>query len=448
MNIFDDDDEVIADTTNFNINKEYAKRYEHNKKREQTQQLQEKYKNELNDSGSIDSESDSEVEDENGELITPQIDAQIMKTIALIRAKDNEVYDQSKTFFSESDLNHAQQLWEQKKSTQSKEKPIYLKDYHRDNLLGNNKNKDDTLTFTEQQSVVKDELKNAIQEFDATNEDSEDLFTIRKKDENEEEIENKAYQEFLLSQMYKDEPDKSKWVDIKRNGQMDEDQQFLMDFILNKGWVDKDATKLPTFEEITKHDLTDEEDEERMEQFENAYNFRYEEEGSSKVITHARNVPGVVRRENSARVIKRQTLKERKEEEKKQRQEELKRLKNLKMEELEKKLKQIQDMAGGELIGFDSSVLEADFDPDNYDQKMNEVFADEYYKDQELKKSGKPKKPVFEDDIDISDLIDEVPKASKKRKKTATAYVEELLKDVDNDANDEGAPIIGNGFAY
>jgi protein KRI1 len=50
------------------------------------------------DEGSTD--SDSELEDEDGELITPQVDAQIMKTIAMIRAKNPEVYDEKTTFFS------------------------------------------------------------------------------------------------------------------------------------------------------------------------------------------------------------------------------------------------------------------------------------------------------------------------------------------------------------
>ncbi len=46
-----------------------------------------------------DSESDEE-EDEEGELVTPEVDAQIMKTIAMIREKNPMVYDSNIQHFS------------------------------------------------------------------------------------------------------------------------------------------------------------------------------------------------------------------------------------------------------------------------------------------------------------------------------------------------------------
>jgi protein KRI1 len=46
-----------------------------------------------------DSESDEE-EDEEGELVTPEVDAQIMKTIAMIREKNPLVYDSTVQHFS------------------------------------------------------------------------------------------------------------------------------------------------------------------------------------------------------------------------------------------------------------------------------------------------------------------------------------------------------------
>jgi protein KRI1 len=109
----------------------------------------------------------------------------------------------------------------------------------------------------------------------------------------------------------------------------------------------------------------------------------------------------VIRRKDNKRILQRQTLKERKEEEKKKKREELKRLKNLKKEELAQKLKQIQEMAGGELIGIEKIDLTKDFDPAEHDQVMNQMFTEEYFET----KDCKLKKPVFENDIDISDLI-------------------------------------------
>lgn len=44
--------------------------------------------------------SDDEPEDEVGELVTPSVDAQIFRTISMIKARDPAVYDKSKQFFS------------------------------------------------------------------------------------------------------------------------------------------------------------------------------------------------------------------------------------------------------------------------------------------------------------------------------------------------------------
>jgi hypothetical protein len=45
-------------------------------------------------------DSDFELEDEKGELATPSIDAQFLKTYALLKKKDARVYDPKNKFFS------------------------------------------------------------------------------------------------------------------------------------------------------------------------------------------------------------------------------------------------------------------------------------------------------------------------------------------------------------
>lgn len=101
--------------------------------------------------------------------------------------------------------------------------------------------------------------------------------------------------------------------------------------------------------------------------------------GSEHVITHARNIPGIVRRKDNSRILKRQEEKEKKEQKKEQKQQELKRLKNLKRQELAEKLKKIQEMAGGDLVGLNEIDLEGDFDPEQHDERMDQIFADDYY---------------------------------------------------------------------
>ncbi|KAJ3312781.1 hypothetical protein HDV04_002746 [Boothiomyces sp. JEL0838] len=379
MNIFEDDEEVKAEIT---INKSYAKKYEYNKKRQELEQCNEL----LIEYEGVDSEesssSEDEVEDDVGELVTPEVDAQILKTISMIKAKDSKVYDPQES------------------------KPIRLKDYQMNKLLNPVEEK---MTFTEEQDAIKDELK-----FEE-NEDGE-LFTVRQKDEDELKAEDEAYSQFLLKQLHKDDPDKEGWKKLSSDANIDQDQKFLMDFILNRGWVEKGANKVPTYEEITEqhlHDSTDEDDEEKMD------------DGADKVVTHARDIPGSIRRKDNKRVLQRQSIQERKELEKQKKKEDLKRLKNLKREELANKLQQIKEMAGGDLIGLDEVDLEKEFDPNDYDNKMNQVFTEDYYSKADLKKTGKPKKPVFEDDIDISDLV---PPEEKEETKTVDPKIKDDIQ--------------------
>jgi len=62
--------------------------------------VKEKYGDLENLAGGEESDSTSEEEDEYGELVTPEIDAQILKTITAIRSKDPKVYDSNTSFFA------------------------------------------------------------------------------------------------------------------------------------------------------------------------------------------------------------------------------------------------------------------------------------------------------------------------------------------------------------
>ena len=99
----------VAPSTTFKINEAYAKRLEHNKAREELHRLQAKYPDikalpeEAEDENDEDGSSTSESEDEIGELVTPQVDAQIWRTLALLREGAPEVYDEKWTGFNEED---------------------------------------------------------------------------------------------------------------------------------------------------------------------------------------------------------------------------------------------------------------------------------------------------------------------------------------------------------
>ena len=92
MDLFDDDDEEQAGEAGpLKVNAAYAARFEKRKKKQEIARLREQY----GDS----EEEDEEDEDEDGELLTPALDLQIMRTIDSIRNRRPEVYARDTRFF-------------------------------------------------------------------------------------------------------------------------------------------------------------------------------------------------------------------------------------------------------------------------------------------------------------------------------------------------------------
>lgn len=418
--MFESDDENLTIT----INKRFADTYEKKKQNEELTKLKEKY-GDIGDEkikkaaerkkqyskniydptifeSDDDDESTSEEEDEFGELITPEVDAQIMKTILKVRTKDDDIYNSEKKFFSEQEMEEARKKWKEKQEKQKSEKPMHLKEYHRKVLLGEIKDDEEEKpkTFAEEQKELKRDLINEIGNI--KDDDAEDFFEVKKKTKEEEEFEEDDYRTFLLENMADNKnPNALKeWKDYKENPNVDKDEAFLMDYILNRGWIEKGQSN-PISLDVEK--LSEDESEvERADEFESKYNFRFEEEGGTQLVTHSRNIEGSMRRKDNSRKLKRESVKSRKEEEKKRREEELKRLKNLKKQEIFNKLKQIQEITGNKNVGIDDIDLEGEFDPNDYDDKMQKMFNDEYY---EAEDAGE--KPVFADDINIDDIVTE-----------------------------------------
>lgn len=83
------------------INKDYAKKFEHRKKREEVDNAKLKYgKNYekiINEDENMDeNSSDLEEEDEHGELINQHLSDKFLQTIAKIRLKNPEIYENEK----------------------------------------------------------------------------------------------------------------------------------------------------------------------------------------------------------------------------------------------------------------------------------------------------------------------------------------------------------------
>ena len=121
MSSSDSEDDAPIPSKGFAINEAYAKRLEHNKAREELHRLQAKYpgiKTHAEAAEDEDEEDDSnttESEDEVGELVTPHVDAQIWRTLAMLREGAPEVYDENWTGFDDEDKDEEEHVTKEKK---------------------------------------------------------------------------------------------------------------------------------------------------------------------------------------------------------------------------------------------------------------------------------------------------------------------------------------------
>lgn len=394
--------------TSFKVNEEYAKRFEHNKKREELQKLEEKLgkqsrKRKRDDGRDIASEtesSSSEDEDDEGELVTAALDTEIMATLNAIKSKDPRVYDTNVTFYTEGDEIGSL-------AKDKKEKPVYLRDYHRQNLLNGNtdEKEDELLSYNQQQDQLK---KSIVNEMHAAADGQSD---------NEESDEEGGLLIRKTKLKSADAPVPA--LDVESADR--DPETFLSNFMAARAWVPSDRAEMHPFES------DDEEEEKRAEVFEEAYNMRFEdpEKSNEALRSYARETAArysVRREEQNPRKKKRDAERAAKELARQELKEEKARLKKLRMEEVEDKVKRIKQAAGlksTDLRPEDwSKFIDDEWDDSKWEDEMQKRFGDHYYADQDVELSGsegddedattkrkKPKKPKFDDDIDIKDII-------------------------------------------
>ncbi|KAI0317422.1 KRI1-like family C-terminal-domain-containing protein [Amylostereum chailletii] len=498
------DEEQDFDT--FTINQHYAKAYEYRKEREELAKLKEKYGSdaESGDDDYSDSESD-ESEDEDGEELTPAVDAAILRTLARIKHKDPEIYDAKKEVFNEEHQKSGKLPAAGSAKKKTKEgKPITMHEHRIAAALEGSRSASpepaDGPTHVEEQERLRKETiaafhaskDNEGEEEEEEEEEEGGLFRLREKTQDEIEKEEEEYRRYLEREVdgleglievdedvdgirVKDEEadgdmkngkadkkkKKSKKEKGKEKGTLDEsDQQFLMNYMLNRGWIDRSAKRLPTFEEITagagtsrskktkkgetikkedeeeddddkkdgssdngnEENLDEDEFDEVAERFESSYNFRFEEPNAPHIPSFPRQIETVRRPAEHAdrRKEARERRKERKEEEKRLKKEEVRRLKGLKMRELNKKLELVSKEGGwANAKALENLDLEGDWDPDAYDRQMAAVL-DEVDGALEVEIVD-DEKPTWDDDIDVADIVppseDEEQQASSSKSK-------------------------------
>ncbi|KAK1777283.1 KRI1-like family C-terminal-domain-containing protein [Copromyces sp. CBS 386.78] len=416
------------------INEEYARRFEHNKKREELHRLEEKFKSRkeggLGEDEDEEDSSEDETEDDEGFLVTEDLDAEINATLEAIKKRDPRIYDKEAVFYTPIDA-------EGQPVKEKKEKTMTLRDYHRERYMAGDTGADEDdapkPTYAQEQANLKQNILSEINAAAGEDEEwSDDDAFIKPVKKAEAPTENGIH------------PSRAKAIDLSELDVKNADknpEDFLSKFMQSKAWAPADGSRWEAFESDDGEDNFPE----LAEEFEHAYNMRFEDPNKSNELlkTYSRNLANAksVRKEElTGRKKQRQLEKERKEAEKKQREDERARLRRLKVDEAAEKLSKIKKAAG--LTGKELSdeewmkFLEDAWDNDRWEEEMRKQFGEEYYaevdddmsgasddgdddednedgKSKKKKKKKKlPKKPEWDDDIDIKDIIpdfDDVP---------------------------------------
>ncbi|GJE97316.1 Kri1 domain-containing protein [Phanerochaete sordida] len=488
-------DSEPEDIHELTINEHYAKAFEYRKEREELQKLKDKYGSDVDENADEEEDSEeAESEDEDGEELTPAVDAAILRTLARIKRKDPAIYQSGKDVFEEE----VQKTAEAKltvRGPKDKSKPLTIKQQNLQAALNPDSRSPspEPITHVKEQAALRNETIAAFHTAVEAAESDDDLLVPREKTKDELEREEEEYQEYLqrevgtdlkelitieegASAFIADDAEESKSSKKRKDkkgkkesgkSKTEEDQEFLMNYILGRGWIDRDAKRLPTYKEITESkgkkgrgkaradspmDEDDGEEEQRQsgsvaddegadgvdedefdevaDRFESSYNFRFEEPGADHIPRYPRTLNETVRREESSRKAERERRKARKEEEMLKKKEEVKRLKALKMKEIRSKLERIGKEGGkhvDETEALQELDLDSDWDPEKHDNQMTKIYGMD-----EADDDFDAEKPTWDDDIDITDIVHEDSSSKKKKKKK---------KKKDEPEDDEGVDI-------
>ncbi|KHJ43787.1 Krr1 family protein [Trichuris suis] len=440
--LFDSNEEVSADLV---VNNAYAAGYNVWRRKEELRKLKDKYGDSYITSESA---SSSDTEDEQAEEVSPEMEKSFFKALSALKARDPKIYDPDVVFFNKSEE-------QPKKDTASKSKTkqevMHLRDLERQRLLrgkfsesdedaeeGNERN----MTYVEKQKEIIDSFQNIP--FD--DDDEEGLFKVKEKTEAIKKSEEADFIEWLKGESENCASEEKadlvnlcvllsisplKWIifiplqqylrDFWDSQAADSAESYLRDYLLNKRYRDQEdgAGNGEGLEDQYPDYDRDEEALQDQEEFEEKYRFRFQEPSADVIMTYPREPESSVRRKDDRRKRAREMLKERKKMEKIRRQEELKLLKNLKKKEIQEKLEKLRQAAGAD-CAIAEEELEKDFDPDEHDRQMGQMFNDEYYSSK-----TDERKPFFSESEE-EDNADAEPSSSQNTYKEIKRRVENI----------------------
>ncbi|KAL0928415.1 hypothetical protein M5K25_000296 [Dendrobium thyrsiflorum] len=223
IDLFDDDELNIdeADLSKIEINKDFAKRFEYNKKHEALQKCRELKKRGIitdSDESSDESSDDEEVKD----------DFQFYDALVKVKKNDPTIMQMDAKLFSSSSEDEEEEAEEKKSKTTKKVKPLYLKDVMARQLM------EEGTKFEEeplQKNPKVEGLKDFLQaEKEAFGSDDDHDVIIEQKEGARKDIDNDEE----VKRIHK--------VDefYGEDGDLNEDKMFLKNYCLNTMWVEDD----------------------------------------------------------------------------------------------------------------------------------------------------------------------------------------------------------------
>jgi protein KRI1 len=336
-----------------------------------------------------------------------------------LKNKESSIYDPESRFFEGNDDEDDGEGDEAKKRV----KPKKFKDVLRDQILedmesaevGASRNDDnDKATSKFAYDEQQEELRKAfLKESKAADENEDDWMVVKKKRGSQDDPRKaEILQEFKKLEQLSTKKNSNPFSDPR--GEVKDGEQFLINFMKNKKWIDKDDMAMNIAEDEESVDA------DRADDFEAKYNFRFEQAAAetassgaaSSIQTYARGqTMNTIRRPDDVRKEKRNARKDRKEAERRAKEEQLKRLKNAKREEMQRKLFQVKAVLGSvEEAEIDEAaimkVLEGDYDPEKFEKAMQEAYGDEFYqKEDAVWKSDMDVRKTLEADEEGADVV-------------------------------------------
>ncbi|CCE82565.1 Piso0_002295 [Millerozyma farinosa CBS 7064] len=323
---------------------------------------------EENDDDSAYESSSSVEEDEYGDLITDEIEDGIQKVMNALKSDPKSLLKSDTNFFKSPDEI------DEKTINSSKEKPMYLKDYHRMNILSggylDEENENGTVdgeksfvaTQREERNNLIDEINKQFSQEEEEQDDDDDDGLIKKKEPNSNTEDNSA--------MTLPDPEKNQ-------------DEFLKAFLDNKAWIPRKNDKEINLDQIDKQD--EEAFDDAVEKFEHAYNFRFEDPTAAEIVSYARNQATLRRSATSSRKRQREKKLENKAKEEQEKNELLKKKKTAKINTVVDRLGKIKEAVGDDIDDakikevFGDALLDEDFDDADWDEKMSRIFDESYY---------------------------------------------------------------------